>query len=111
LNSLNAVGHAGPKPKYLAAKLLAIRKTYGTSQRWMAQLLQVEHHRHISEFERGLRIPSLVTLLYYSRIAGIPLEYIADDDFDLKTFQQKLNQVEQNRGEIVSRVILFYRSR
>ena len=39
-----------------------------------------------------------------------PLEYIADDDLDLKAFQQKLNQAEKNRGELTARVTLFYRS-
>lgn len=97
-------------PKLLAAKLLAIRKTYGTSQRWMAQLILVESHRHISEYERGLRIPSLLTVLYYSRIAGIPMEYIADDDIDLGTFKNHLVRAEGKRGELTSRVVLFWRT-
>lgn len=77
----------------------------------MAQLIGVESHRHISEYERGLRIPSLVTLLYYSRIAGIPMEYIADDDYDLKTFQTQLDLAEAKRGELNEyRVTLFWRT-
>jgi len=93
----HAAAHA---PKYLPAKLRAIRKTYGTSQRWMARLILVECHHHISEYERGLRIPSLVTILYYSRIAGIPLESIADDDLDLECFTRQLRQAERSRGDL-----------
>jgi len=89
-------------PKLLAAKLLALRKTHGASQRWMAQLIGVESHRHISEYERGLRIPSLVTVLYYARIAGIPMEYIADDDLDLDTFRNHLVRAEGKRGELTT---------
>jgi transcriptional regulator with XRE-family HTH domain len=37
----------------------------------------------ISEYETGTRIPSLLTLLAYSRAARIPLEYLVDDDLDL----------------------------
>jgi transcriptional regulator with XRE-family HTH domain len=34
----------------------------------------------ISEFERGKRQPTIITLLAYARAGGIPLESLVDDD-------------------------------
>jgi len=34
---------------------------------------------HISLFETGQRIPSLLVLLKYARVAGIPMEALIDD--------------------------------
>ena len=94
------MGNPAPRPNYLAAKLLAIRQAHGASQCWMAELVQVKRYTRLSEFERGRRIPSLVTLLYYARIAGIPLESIVDDDIDLETFRNQLVEAEEKRGEV-----------
>jgi transcriptional regulator with XRE-family HTH domain len=38
---------------------------------------------HISEFERGLREPSLLTLLRYAQLADISTDMLIDDDLDL----------------------------
>jgi transcriptional regulator with XRE-family HTH domain len=38
---------------------------------------------HISEFERGLREPSLLALLQYARLVGVSTDVLIDDDFDL----------------------------
>src|SRR5687768_13491467 len=94
------MGNPAPRPKRLAAKLLAIRQAHGVSQCWMAQLIQIKPYHRISEFERGRRMPSLITLLYYSRIAGIPLEYIVDDDIDLDYFKKYLTLADRKRGEL-----------
>jgi hypothetical protein len=67
----------------------------------MAQLIQRNHQSRISEFERGRRIPSLITSLYYARIAGIPLESIADDDVDMEAFRVQLVEANLSRDEIV----------
>lgn len=50
----------------------------------MAQLLQVKDYARLSEYERGRRMPSLRLLVYYARLARIPLEFIVDDDIDLE---------------------------
>jgi transcriptional regulator with XRE-family HTH domain len=66
----------------------------------MAQLIQIKHRSRISEFERGRRIPSLITSLYYARIAGIPLESIVDDDIDPEAFRIQLVESNLSRDEI-----------
>ena len=73
-----------PKPKYLAAKLLAIRRKLGVSQCEMEKLLnfQVSTAR-ITEYEHGTREPNLLTILAYSRAAHVSVEYLIDDDLDL----------------------------
>jgi hypothetical protein len=45
-------------------------------------------------------MPSWIVLLRYSRLAGIPLEFIVDDDTDLDYFKKSLTAVDQQRGEL-----------
>jgi transcriptional regulator with XRE-family HTH domain len=37
----------------------------------------------VSEYESGIREPSLLTILAYSRAAGIPVEKIIDDELTI----------------------------
>ncbi|OLE55401.1 MAG: hypothetical protein AUG51_02790 [Acidobacteria bacterium 13_1_20CM_3_53_8] len=71
----------------MAAKLLQIRKSLDLSQEKMAKRLDVVrspvYPTHISEFERGLREPSLLVLLRYARITGIYVDVLIDDELDL----------------------------
>jgi transcriptional regulator with XRE-family HTH domain len=39
----------------------------------------------ISDFEQGKREPPLLVLLRYSRIAGVPMEILVDDELDIPT--------------------------
>jgi len=83
------MGHrAVQKPKHLAEKLLAVRRSFGLTQPQMAQRLGVPsyvlfYHR-ISEFEHGRRIPNVLVLLAYARAANIPLEALVNDEIELK---------------------------
>ena len=80
------MGYARPKPKRLAEKLRRIRAALGLSQPEMLRRLGVEdfiaYHR-ISEYEAGKREPLLMVLLQYARVAGVPMEVLADDELDL----------------------------
>jgi hypothetical protein len=38
---------------------------------------------HVSEFDGGVREPSLPVLLQYARVAGVPMEALVDDGIDL----------------------------
>ena len=96
------MGNPVPRPKHLAAKLLAIRQHLGLSQVRMVMLLKndssMAYHR-ISEFEKGRRWPDLMTVMHYARAAGIPMEYIADDEVDLKAFKSHLAETDKTRGK------------
>jgi transcriptional regulator with XRE-family HTH domain len=74
------------KPSRLAEKLTYIRKALNLSQDGMVHRLGIGDHltrEEISKYERGLRIPSLLTLLKYARVACLIVDDIIDDDLDL----------------------------
>ena len=71
------------RPENLGRKLLEIRNALGLSQSGMLRRLGVERMfspARISEYESGVREPSLVMLLSYATVARVHLEYIIDDD-------------------------------
>ena len=68
------------QPKYLAAKLRAIRQRMGASQTQMIAILDMDMTAaRISEYEQGKREPSLLVLLRYARIAGVHVDDLIDD--------------------------------
>lgn len=74
------------KPVRLAEKLAHIRKALNLSQDNMIKQLGLENHltrEEVSKYERGLRVPSLPTLLKYARMAGIIVDDLIDDEVDL----------------------------
>jgi transcriptional regulator with XRE-family HTH domain len=80
------MGNPRPKPERLAEKLRQIRLALGLSQTEMLRGLGLEEYMsyaRISEYEQGIREPSLLTLLEYSHVAGVHMEVLADDNLDL----------------------------
>jgi transcriptional regulator with XRE-family HTH domain len=77
------MGHARPRPEFLAEKLLLIRRKLKLNQPQLAKLLGVRNYTAISKYELDKNEPPLAVLLAYSRAAKIPLENIIDDDMDL----------------------------
>jgi transcriptional regulator with XRE-family HTH domain len=80
--------HPRPQPDRLAEKLRQLRSQLGYTLEEMAQALsQVKksppNKSHIHRFEAGIREPSLLVLLEYSRVVGITLEVLVDDELDL----------------------------
>lgn len=74
------------KPARLAAKLVQIRNALNLSQDDMIRRLGLEHlltREEVSKYERGLRVPSLPTLLKYARAAGLTVDDLIDDESDL----------------------------
>jgi transcriptional regulator with XRE-family HTH domain len=74
------------KPDRLSEKLLQIRLALGLSQSELLRQLGLEDamdYRRISEFERGTTEPHLSVVLQYARTAGVHMEDIVDDEFDL----------------------------
>ena len=78
------MGHARPRPKRLAEKLLQIREALGLSQKEMAERLgNYRTSQHISKYERGKSGPPIEVVLAYSRLANVQIEQIVDDELDL----------------------------
>lgn len=74
------------KPNRLAEKLLHVRTALDLSQDGLIRGLCLEgqlNREEVSKYERGLRIPSLPTLLKYARIAGLIVDDLIDDEIDL----------------------------
>lgn len=77
------MGHARPRPKLLASKLLIIRQELGLSQPQIAKRLGIQEYTNISKYERDVNEPTLMIVLAYARLAKIPVEYLIDDALDL----------------------------
>ncbi len=75
------------RPKLLAAKLRAIRDRLGHLSQGMLVdrlgLVEVVNPNEISDFERGVREPDLLTLKAYADAAGISTDVLIDDALDL----------------------------
>lgn len=74
-----------PRPKYLAKKLLQIRKQLAISQVEMVRCLgfRTIHPAHVSGYERGEREPPLPVLLKYAQLIGVSTDYLIDDKLNL----------------------------
>lgn len=76
-----------PQPLRLPSKLLHIRWSLEMTQEQMARKLETRrspvYPTHISEFERGLREPSLLVLLQYARLVGVSTDVLIDDTLDM----------------------------
>jgi transcriptional regulator with XRE-family HTH domain len=76
------------QPTNLARKLRQVRERLGLSQPQLFGRLQPSsktlHVAHISQFELGQRIPSLLVLLAYARVGAVPVEVLIDDELELK---------------------------
>jgi transcriptional regulator with XRE-family HTH domain len=75
------------RPKLLDAKLRAIRERLGRlSQSMLVERLGIADYvnpNEISDFERGVREPDLLTLKAYADVAGISTDVLIDDALDL----------------------------
>lgn len=76
------MGHARPRPKYLAAKLLRIRLDLKLSQPQLAKRLGVRAYTDISKYERNVNEPPLAVLLAYSTLSGVSVNSLIDDEVD-----------------------------
>jgi transcriptional regulator with XRE-family HTH domain len=89
---------AREKPIRLAEKLTHIRMSLNVSQDDMVRSLGLEGRltrEEISKYERGLRVPSLPTLLKYARTVGLIVDELIDDEMDLpRKLPRKANRRE-----------------
>lgn len=80
------MGNARRRPRRLAEKLLHIRNALGLSQPALHRHLGIEDevaYTRISEYELDKAEPTLMILLQYARVAGVPTEVLIDDSLDL----------------------------
>lgn len=74
------------KPVRLAEKLTRIRTAFNLSQNELIVRLGLQdelQRETVSNFERGVREPSLLVLLAYARFAGVCLDVLVDDALEL----------------------------
>ena len=80
--------------KYVPSLLRTQRRTWGFSQREMADLLGFESSAEISRIEHGKRTPTMETALACSTLFGVPLGIL---------FPQTAIQIEERLRERLSR--------
>ena len=77
------------QPKRLKEKLKDIRLRMGITQQEMVNSLksyapsEFVDSGYISQFENGKREPNLPILLAYSKLTGVSINALVDDDMDL----------------------------
>jgi transcriptional regulator with XRE-family HTH domain len=81
------MGSKAEQPKKLADKLRRIREKLRLSQAGMADAIErhgVKTQRgSIGSFEIGARVPSLLVLLAYAKLARVSTDVLIDDERDL----------------------------
>ena len=78
------MGHARPRPKRLAEKLLKIRQALGVSQSVLVHRLGIDlAPNNISKYEHDLNEPPTDVILAYARLARVPLEQLVDDEIEM----------------------------
>ncbi|MFP5262510.1 MAG: helix-turn-helix transcriptional regulator [Blastocatellia bacterium] len=93
---------ARERPKRLAEKLLQIRLALGLSQNQMLTRLGLSdklYRTAVSGYELGTTEPPLLVLLKYSKIAGIHMEVLVDDELDLPGKLQSTRKPEMSKRE------------
>lgn len=74
------------RPARLGDKLTEIRMKLALSQNGMLRSLGLDNkltREELSAYERGVREPTLLTLLKYAQAAGVYVDVLINDDVDL----------------------------
>jgi len=69
-------------PKKLGSKMREIRLRLNMTQEEVAKYLGTDSGS-VSRYERGLRDPSLLEVLAFSRLSGVGMEVLVDDKLSL----------------------------
>lgn len=90
------------RPRLLAAKLRKMRDSLGLSQGELIECLGLTDYINqgdISDFERGIREPDLLTLKAYADEVGISTDDLIDDDVDLPEELPAANRARETSGK------------
>jgi transcriptional regulator with XRE-family HTH domain len=75
------------RPQKLAEKLFKIRAKLGLSQAGMADALERQGVKasagYVSRYELELRVPGLLIVRAYAKIAGVTMEQLVGDELEL----------------------------
>ncbi len=75
------------QPQRMAEKLKHIRTSLGMTQEEMTKALEKQgaklHKAYVALYEIGERVPTILIILAYARVAGISMEVICDDKLEL----------------------------
>lgn len=102
------MGNFRPRPTLLHEKLLAIREFLDLGQLDMANKLEAEilarsgrqyqiHPGRISQYENGVREPSLLVLLGYIHLGQVHMESVVDDEVTIDEFRERLGKEFHHR--------------
>lgn len=94
------------KQERLAEKLLQIRNALGISQSEMFRRLDIEEFsevKRISDYEISKSEPPLMVILQYTRLAGVHMEVLVDDELDLPEKLPGTTNHEEIRRKFASR--------
>ena len=76
-----------PAPKKLAQKLTALRESLGLTQEEtlvkVCPWLEPSARSVISEYENGKRVPSLIEMLNYAKLAGVSVDFLINDEISI----------------------------
>ena len=75
-------------PKKLGGKIREVRLHLEMTQEQVADYLGTDSGA-ISRYERGLREPSLLEILAFSRMSGIEMEVLIDDTLDIRLHERR----------------------
>lgn len=78
------------QPQRIAEKLKQIRLDLGLTQEEMAKRLENQNVKiyrgYVGLYEIGERVPSVLIILAYARVAGVTMETLCDDKLELPAF-------------------------
>jgi hypothetical protein len=93
----NSMGHHRLRPKLMPEKLLLIRQHLNASQVAMQQMLNLPKAGRVSQYENGVREPSLMVTLAYGYLGKVSMASIVDDDVSIKEFRKQLGKFVHGR--------------
>jgi hypothetical protein len=109
------MGNPRPRPPLLLPKkLVLIRKYLNASESEIREMLLLKTNvglavtdlpkaGHVSEYEEGMRRPSLLLGLAYSRLGKISMESLVADDVTLQAFRRELGTYDHKQREAGSK--------